>query len=145
MSYCTYYLPGSTLTHCDNIGLVVWFITYTSKWCLRVAITALYVLSHPCLVSLVFIPYLYYTFFNSKNFLFTCLLHKYKFVNAKGLSDYHSRVIQEAIFIRSTTHTLSRDTGNLPGFCLSLFTPVVLSKSLIFNPFPFFHPLSAGS
>ena len=29
---CTlYYLPGSKLTHCDNIGLVVWFIMYTSK------------------------------------------------------------------------------------------------------------------
>ena len=28
--------------------------------------------------------------------------------------DYHSRMIQEAIHIRSTNHTLNRDTGNLP-------------------------------
>ena len=37
-------------------------------------LTALHALSHPCLVSLLFIPSLYSTFFNSKNFLFTCLL-----------------------------------------------------------------------
>ena len=37
-------------------------------------LTALPALSHPCLVSLLFIPSLYSTFFNSKNFLFTCLL-----------------------------------------------------------------------
>ena len=28
--------------------------------------------------------------------------------------DYHSKMIQEAIHIRSTNHTLNRDTGNLP-------------------------------
>ena len=37
-------------------------------------LTTLHALSHPCLVSLLFIPSLYSTFFNSKNFLFTCLL-----------------------------------------------------------------------
>ena len=31
-----------------------------------------YYIGHPCLVSLLFIPSLYSTFFNSKNFLFTC-------------------------------------------------------------------------
>ena len=35
-------------------------------------LTALHALSHPCLVSLLFIPSLYSTFFNSKNFSFTC-------------------------------------------------------------------------
>ena len=35
-------------------------------------LTALHAHSHPCLVSLLFIPSLYSTFFNSKNFLFTC-------------------------------------------------------------------------
>ena len=29
-------------------------------------------------------------------------------------SDYHSRLVQEAIFIRSTSHTLNRDNGTLP-------------------------------
>ena len=29
-------------------------------------------------------------------------------------SDYHSRLFQEAIFIRSTSHTPIRDTGTLP-------------------------------
>ena len=37
-------------------------------------LTALNAHSHPCLVSLLFIPSLYSTFFNSKNFLFTCIL-----------------------------------------------------------------------
>ena len=37
-------------------------------------LTALHALSHPCLVSFLFIPSLYSTFFNSKNFLFTCLI-----------------------------------------------------------------------
>ena len=36
----------------------------------------------------------------------TCIL--------SSCSDYHSRIIQEAIHIRSTNHTLNRDTGNLP-------------------------------
>ena len=35
-------------------------------------LTALDAHSHPCLVSLLFIPSLYSTFFNLNNFLFTC-------------------------------------------------------------------------
>ena len=40
-------------------------------------LTALHAHSHPCLVSLLFIPSLYSTFFNLKNFLFTCLYDHY--------------------------------------------------------------------
>ena len=66
---------------CDDlatIGLVVWFITLHAQASgareLPLYLTALHALSHPCLVSLLFIPSFNSTFFNTKNFSFTCSL-----------------------------------------------------------------------
>ena len=46
-----------------------------------------------------------------------CASHPVDWENTRVLSncsDYHSRLVQEAIFIRSTSHTLNRDNGTLP-------------------------------
>ena len=42
-------------------------------------LTTLHALSHPCLVSLLFIPSLYSTFFNSKNFFYLYIMHTHAY------------------------------------------------------------------
>ena len=58
-------------------------------------LTALHALSHPCLVSLLFIPSLYSTFFNSKNFyLFVSFLFfTAQLCSGRGKRTWHKHVI----------------------------------------------------
>ena len=74
---CTlYYLPGSTLTHCDNIRRVGCVVYNVHEQVMPESchyLTALHAHSHPCLVALLFIPSPYSTFFNSGLELFSSM------------------------------------------------------------------------